>query len=338
MRAAPIITGSALVALFSACNAILGNEGNYELVGSAGTRGGATGGTAGAAAGGKGGAAGRDDDCNGDVDCEDAECSAPAECRPAPSGTEIGYFPAGGAACPSGFTELVLHRDLQVPTQCQGCSCVNPTNLLCDSGIYRHGAYPCPSYQFDGQLYPVFNDRCTTFPGDTNLHYYSIRGTSECTPSGTPALDPPTWGESTLFCLTDRVGAGCGVGMACLPVELRDNLCSLGSGACGGDYGVDGGSWYEGFDDQRGCTECSCGLGTADCSASYIGLYSDGGCSTNPMQMGSGDEGDGCGLPFAGQSARIIGNPVAGSGSCEVNVFMTGEATPTNGRQACCAQ
>jgi len=404
MRFQLVALGVGLVAVVGACNAILGNESEYVLVGTggddsephAGSAGSASGGRGGAAgsstssggksagAGGKagsgtagsGGTAGRggtsggagegggeqpagaggdagapscvsrgaedcfngiDDDCNGDIDCEDSACSGPAECQPVPSGAELGYFAVpGDTTCPSGYTLLDLHRDLQVPTQCTGCSCVSPTDLLCDSGIYGHGSKPCPSYEFAGQLYPVFNDRCTALPSDPNIHYYSIRGTSQCTAAGTPALAETTWAESAIFCLADRVGAGCGAGKACVPADAPA-WCTLGSGGCSADYADDRGTWYEGVDDQRGCTDCQCGLGTADCTASYIGLYPDAGCGTNAMPLQSvPDQGDACGLSFPPQSARIIGNPVAGSGSCLPNNFMTGDATPSNGHNACC--
>jgi len=405
MRFARILLPVGLLTIAGACNAILGNESDYVLVGAggedsefhAGSGGLASGGKGGAAgsstssggkaagAGGKavGGSAGRggkgggsgtggaageagsgelagapgeagtsgacvsrgaencfnalDDDCNGDIDCADSACKGPAECRPAPSGSELGYFAAAGEACPSGYTELALNQDLQVPMQCSGCSCINPTDLLCDSGIYGHGSYPCPSYQFNGLLYDVYSDRCTGLPNaDPNIHYYSIRGTSQCTPSGTPTFEPVSWAQSAVFCLADRVGGGCGSGKACVPAEAP-GFCTLSDANCSSDYPDDRGPWYEGVDDQRGCTECQCGLGTADCSASYIGIYSDGGCGTNAMPLQSvPDQGDACGLSFAPHSARIIGNPVPGSGSCQVNNFMTGEATPTNGHHVCC--
>lgn len=404
MRFGILLTGVGFVTLAGACNAILGNESEYVLVGagahgsepeagttgsasggkggtagsstssggkSAGAGGKATGGTAGRnGSGGKGGAAdagegggagepagaggdsgatscvsrgaencfnGVDDDCNGDVDCEDSACNGPAECQSRPSGAELGYFLGPGQTCLSGYTRVDLYQDLTVPMQCKGCSCITPTNLLCDSGVYGHGTYACPSYQFSGQLWDVFNDRCSSLPGDPNVHYYSIRGTSECTPSGTPTLDPTTWGASAVFCLADRTGGGCGAGKVCVPAEVP-TWCTLGDGGCGADYTNDRGTWYEGVDDQRECSACQCGLGTADCSASYIGVYSDGGCGTTPLQLPSvQDQGDACGLAFAPKSARIIGNPVPGSGSCEPNNFMSGYATPTNGHKACCA-
>jgi hypothetical protein len=280
---------------------------------------------------------GRDDDCDGDTDCADSECAQPAECRPAPKSAKLGFFAAPGGTCPAGYTKIDLHQGLEASTTCKGCSCVAPTDLLCDSGIYGHGAYACPSYQFAGQLYNVFNDRCSALPGDTNLHYYSIRGTSQCTPSGTPTVNPPTWTANEVFCAIDRIGGGCATGMACVPVGAP-RLCKMDGGACGGDYATDRGTWYERFKDERTCSECSCGLGTADCSASYIAIYSDGGCGANatPLAMVS-VQGDACSLSFAPRSARIIGNPVSGSGSCQPNNFLSGEATPENAHSICCS-
>jgi len=398
MQFARLFAATGLLTIAGACNAILGNESDYVLVGAggeseaeAGSTGVTTGGAAGASTsgGGKGGragaagkggsaAAGRggtggnagageagadatsgasgeagaascvkrgaencfngiDDDCNGAIDCADSACVGPAECRPRPSGTELGYFSSPGKDCPTGYTALDLREGLTVPMECNGCSCINPTDLLCDSGIYGHGSYACPSYQFNGQLWDMFNDRCGQLPGDPNIHYYSIRGTSQCTPSGTPTLDAVSWNQSATFCLAERVGAGCGSGKACVPAD-ESGWCTLGSGACSADYADDRDTWYEGVDDQRACTDCSCGLGTADCSATYIGVYADGGCGGTPTALPAvSDQGDACSLPFGPQSGRIIGNPVPGSGSCQPNVFVTGDATPTNGHHVCCA-
>jgi len=279
---------------------------------------------------------GIDDDCNGDTDCADAACDGPAECVP-DAGSELGFFADASNSCPSGYVPLLLYQDLQVPTECKGCSCINPTDLLCDSGVYGHGSYPCPSYQFNGQLWNMFNDRCGSLPNDPNIHYYSIRGTSQCTPSGTPTFDDLSWGASGVFCVVEHAGKGCGSGKVCVPTDAP-NWCTLADGGCTPDYADDRGVWYQGVDDTRDCGQCQCGLGTADCSASYIGVYSDGACGTNPMPLQSVQvQGDACGLSFAPQSGRIIGDPVPGSGSCQPNVFMSGEATPTNGASVCCA-
>jgi hypothetical protein len=400
MRFARVLVPFGLVTLFGACNAILGNESEYVLVGAGGEDSEAAAGTAGSASSGKGGTAGSatssggkgagaggkagsgaagrggkgggsaageagqetaagapgeagapscvsrgaencfngiDDDCDGNVDCADSACDGPAVCQPAPSGGELGYFAGTGEDCPQGYTAVDLHQDLQAPSECHGCSCIQPTDLLCDSGVYGHGSYACPSYQFNGQLWDMYNDRCGSLPSDPNIHYYSIRGTSQCTPSGTPTFDALAWGDSAVFCLADRVGGGCGSGKACVPADVT-GWCSVGDGGCSADYATDRGIWYEGVEDQRECSVCQCGLGTADCSASYIAVYPDGACGGTPTPLQSvAVQGDACGLAFGPQSGRIIGDPVPGSGSCQPNNFMTGEATPTNEHHVCCA-
>ena len=399
MRFTRVLVPVGLVTLFGACNAILGNESEYVLVGAGGEDSEPLAGSAGTAASGKGGTAGRstssggkgagaggkagsgsagrggkggssaageaghdtaagapgeagaascvsrgaencfngiDDDCNGDVDCADAACDGPAQCVP-DAGAELGFFADASNTCPSGYVPLLLYQDLQVPTECKGCSCINPTDLLCDSGVYGHGSYACPSYQYSGQLWNMFNDRCGSLPNDPNIHYYSIRGTSQCTPSGTPTFDDVSWGQSAVFCVVERVGKGCGSGKVCVPNDAP-KWCTLSDGGCTPDYADDRGVWYQGVDDTRDCGQCQCGLGTADCSASYINVYSDGACGGMAISLASvAVQDDACGLAFAPQSGRIIGDPVPGSGSCQPNVFMSGEATPTDGASVCCS-
>lgn len=395
MRRLRVMGVVGIVALFSACNALLGNESDYELVGNAGDGGEAgSGGTAGRASGGRAGGAGSagtgggnpgrgganasgdagmatsgasgdsgagdtagasgeaggpscmssgpencfnrvDDDCNGDIDCEDEACNGPAECRPAPEGAELGYFAGPGDTCASGYGRLDLHQDLQASYECTGCACINPTSLLCDAGVYGHGQGPCPSTQYEGVLRNMYNDRCGPLPVDTNYYFFSVRGTAECTPSGTPTLEPTSWGASSIFCLLDSVGAGCSAGKACMPAETAD-LCVLSDdeAGCSADFAVDRGTWYQGVRDDRECTPCSCGLGTADCSGAYIAGYTDGGCSSAPTPLGNGAQGEACGLPTPLQTGRIIGTPT--NGSCQANNFVSGEATAVGERKACC--
>lgn len=403
MRPVTLASAVVLVALFSACNAILGNESEYELVPDGGDQPDAgDGGTAGSATAGKGGSAGstsgnggkgsggkgsagssnsggrggngtatggasgeagatdvagqggdaggtsceatgpedcfngRDDDCNGAVDCEDSACEGPAECRAALEGAELGYFVSQLETCPSGYTPIDLKQELQVSYVCNGCSCINPTQLQCDSSVVALApGTACPGFQTVGNSENVYNDSCSALPSALNLHFYSIRGTAQCTPSGTPTLDPPAWTYEMVFCMLDRVGGGCRSGEACLPVETGA-LCTLTDDEddCTDDFSSDHGTWHEGFVDERSCNECQCGLGTSDCSGAYIAGYTQGACGGTVTQLGTGDQGDICGLPAPLQTGKIVGTPT--NGSCQPNVFVNGDATPMGPHKACC--
>ena len=172
-------------------------------------------------------------------------------------------------------------------------------------------------------------------PNAPNLHFYSIRGTAQCTPAGTPTLDPPVWTEQMVFCMLGSVGGGCGSGQACLPAETGA-LCALADDgdACTDDFAADHGTWHEGFMDERTCNDCQCGLGTADCLNAYIAGYTDGACGGTATQLGNGAQGDVCGLATPLQTARIIGTPT--NASCQPNVFVNGDATPIGPHKACC--
>jgi hypothetical protein len=405
MRPVPLLSAVSLVAFFSACNAILGNESDYELVsggagddsraGTGGTAGAGKGGSGGGTSGsggkatigkgglggssntggkggtgtatgggsgeggtqetaGEGGAAGggssceptgpedcfngEDDDCNDAVDCKDAACDGPAECHPAVDGAELGYFVYPDESCAEGFTLVEMGKDLQAG-QCSGCSCSSPTSMLCDSSVIGlQAGTSCPGFAQDGNAQNMYNDRCGSMPPNPNLHFWTIRGTAQCTPQGTPTLDPPLWTEQMNFCRLGLVGGGCGSGQACLPTGTG-NLCALTDDerGCDGDFPNDHGTWHEGFLDERTCGECQCGLGTASCAGAYIAAYTAGGCSGAATQLGdgSGNQGDICGLAAPFQTGRIIGTPT--NGSCQATAYIaSGEATPIGPHKACC--
>lgn len=297
-------------------------------------------------AGGEGGAApcvprgaedclnGMDDDCNGDVDCADSACDGPVECVPDVRGADLGTLLPMGSVCPTGYSPVTLHRGLNDPFTCEGCSC-RPTEWRCQSGVYGHGAYACPSFQFATVLYNLYSDQCNLMPPDPSLHFYPVSGFAVCEPEGVGTPSPASWTETRTFCKADRVGGGCPSGQRCVQAaSAPDCVMSAGATSCGASYPDDtGGVLYTNFTDERTCT-CSCAFGTADCTGGYIEVYPNGACTGAPVQMGSGAEGDACPLPIVPQTARIVATPT--SPRCESNTFPFGEVTPSDPRTVCC--
>jgi hypothetical protein len=278
---------------------------------------------------------GIDDDCNGATDCADTACADGAVCVPAPAGATIGTFALPGSACPSGYGSLTLRRGLTASPTCNGCSCT-PDVPRCESGIYGHGSYPCPSYQFDGLLYNSFSDRCQPFSGDTSVHYYAVRGFTTCTASGTATPSAASWAETRDICTAKSAGAGCASGSVCVPKATTPH-CTVrrGAASCGGNYPTStGDTWYTGSTDGRACPACSCAFGGATCTGAKIQLFASTDCSGAAFDLGSGAEGDMCAVPIVARSTRVAGTPT--NASCEPNTYPTGEITASDPRTVCC--
>jgi hypothetical protein len=324
----------------------VGNDPSHDPLADAGTGGGGAGGRdAGDAgpcvdAGAEDCFNNRDDDCDGDMDCADSQCASPAQCVPeGPANGVLGTLLAAGAStCPTGYTARTLRRGLDAEVACNGCSCVIQRST-CDAGIYGYGSYPCgpTQYQFATPLYNTFSDRCSAVPAGANVHFYSLRSTTECTPAGTGTPPAPSWGETRTYCAANRVGGGCAAGARCVP-RATTSACALTTGAttCGAGYPTtSGGTWYSAFTDTRTCT-CLCGNGFGTCPG-YIEAFSDGACAgPGTTQLGNGAEGSACGLGFGLQSAIIRPTAAIPNTPCPTQFTGDGALTPTGPQTVCC--
>lgn len=274
----------------------------------------------------------RDDDCDGDTDCADSQCSGPAHCVPEASGAVLGTLLAAGASCPTGYTARTLRRGLDAEVACNGCSCVIRQSR-CDAGIYGYGSYTCGQFQFATPLYNTYSDRCSAVPAGANVHYYTLRATTDCTPAGTGTPPPASWGETGTYCAADRVGGGCAAGSRCVP-RFTTKACSLRTGAatCGAGYPTST-TWYSAFTDTRTCT-CLCATGFGSCSG-YIEAFEGGACTGASTQLGAGAEGSACGLAFGLQSAIIRPSSIADT-PCPTQFTGDGALTPTGAQTVCC--
>jgi hypothetical protein len=281
---------------------------------------------------------GKDDDCNGTMDCEDPACDGAGTCVPDAPGATFGTFILPGG-CPTGYSPVPLNHGITATYGCTGCSCVPNNDARCESGVYGHGPYTCPSYQFSGPLYNVIGDRCDPMPPDASLHYYDVRGFVTCSPQGTGTPYPASWTESRVFCAANKAGGGCGAGSRCVPkvpvTAAQSCTMTTGAVACGAKYpATTGETWYTGYTDDRQCLACSCSFGGATCSGAYIQGYSGASCSGTPVTIGNGAEGDACPLGIVTASAKVVGTPT--NPSCESNTGMTGALTATGPRTVCC--
>jgi hypothetical protein len=278
---------------------------------------------------------GRDDDCNGKLDCEDDACEEPATCLPVPAGATLGSLDPAGA-CSTGYSSVTLRRGLTAAPECQGCGC-EPAETRCESGVYAHGAYTCPGYQYAGALYNLFSTSCDTLPADVNVHFFDVRGFTVCNPTGTATLSTPAWSETHTFCQAEKVGGGCASGSRCVP-KPTGSLCAkfAGTTTCSGKYPtVTGDPFYSRYEDGRTCPACSCSFGGATCAGGVIQAWSTGDCSgPTTTTLGNGTQGDSCGLPFVPHSGKVIATATAPS--CLPNTYPNGELLPVEPQTICC--
>jgi hypothetical protein len=282
---------------------------------------------------------GQDDDCNGDVDCADAACSAgPFACVTAPTGASLGYFTTM-ADCAAGYEPVTLSQGLTAAPECTGCTCT-PDTVDCDSSLGASTPGTCPGDQVSGQTYVVLSSKCQAVaPNSTQVHYYSVRGLSTCTPGGTGVLSSPTWMSTRTFCEL-KVGKGCGNGQVCAPQNSTDTaVCTRLSGqqACTAALGTSMGGepWSPSYTDERQC-QCQCSFGNPSCGAAHIRLFSGGNCTGQTVDLGSGAaDGNHCTIPFTPVSGQIVGGSPNGN-SCPVNAFAFGDLLPDSPRTICC--
>jgi hypothetical protein len=166
-------------------------------------------------------------------------------------------------------------RGLVAMGGCSNCSC----NKTCNFGAMT--SYPLQSDcgGTNGSYTPASS--CNNFQAQ---HYpMSVRidpPTTSCTPSGGNAnFDPPSWTYRGTVCAAPQASEGecaAGVCVEALPQPFEDEVCfwRVGDEKC--PIGFAKLTYYDGFNDTRSCTTCSCSV-SADCTATTT-LRSNVGC------------------------------------------------------------
>ncbi len=293
-----------------------GGSGGTNTGGTSGTGGSggtSTGGTGGAITGGTGGMGpsetcnnSEDDDNDGLTDCADPDCSAMGyACLPSPpslwSGPvqfNLGELPdCAGPWSDSGSTggsDL-----LDVPTQCQSCSCDPPTDAKCGMDVEVFADLGCAGASQSSAFY---SDGLCINVGMQALGPESVRPTSgirlfsgSCTAKadGNANFPPPAWKDPAWTCFPSSIGAGCDAPLTCVPPADGGAICVTRPGihddACPVDYGDLAWVLYRGVDDTRTCSGCTCGAPTGDCSGAEIRVEDpSGGCVGTGTLLTSG--------------------------------------------------
>ena len=266
-----------------------------------------------------------DDDGDGAVDCADSDCNGGFTCvADAPAawnGPVVLYdgAPAGKpAACPAEhpLDGYEGNRNLiDTPALCAACACSDPSVTCSVQSLELDGAGCNQQKGFATQPAP---GQCGSISPPPSVSSYTANApnalSGACTPSGgTATLPPPNWGGAGLLCAGGGLGGGCGNKAACTAVSgapFSAGMCVYRTGdvSCPSGFGTKH-LYVNDVIDTRGCTGCSCGGGTATCSAKTT-VFSDGACATSLADVPN----DGSCVDAAGASSIKV--QITKSGSC----------------------
>ncbi len=208
------------------------------------------------------------------------------------------------------------NRDLNpTPAICSDCACSTPTVTCTPKPLDLDTAGCATQKGFATQPTP---GQCGPLSPPSGVTSYQagapIAFTGACAPSGGAAtLPPPDWGGTGLACGGGGLGGGCGNKAACAAVSgapFGSGLCIYRSGdlACPGAFATKH-LYVNDVIDTRGCGVCTCGGGSATCTATTT-LFSDGACATSLTDVPNDGS---CVNSAAASSIKIA---ITKSGSC----------------------
>ncbi|MDC3956119.1 hypothetical protein [Polyangium jinanense] len=240
-------------------------------------------------AGGAGGAGGMGG-AGGSVPCpETHRCAVPPpDGWSAPAAVVTGV---PSPACPESFPTLLVdvRDDIAAEPAACGCSCGAPSvdcgNLL----LLYHQSCGAP-VGLDVASGPP-NTCLDSTPKQNSVHAYFNEVMGPCTPAPTTTLPEPSSQSAVRACGGASTDGVCEDGLLCVPEPVTPfRICVVRGGEhpCPPGY-PDRAIHYEGVNDTRACTECTCGApADAKCSASVQG-YSDA-CATATSALVTDDQ------------------------------------------------
>jgi hypothetical protein len=207
--------------------------------------------------------------------------------------------------CPWGLTSVSYegHADLVAPSLCEGCTCEQPTGSCAlpstltatDAVCYAQGAtssFNAPT-PWDGSC-----DSTTQLP-DGAAHSLTIDPIA-MTENGCE-VGPPV-AAKVLSLRWDTFARGCDTRMPpgpflrsiCLPDEpippgFKVCIFRDGENACPDDEGntfTEQHVFYDGVQDDRQCSPCTCGAPTGSACTAAISIYKGAGCSGSTVVQG----------------------------------------------------
>lgn len=162
----------------------------------------------------------------------------------------------------------------------------------------------------------------------------SFTGTGTCAPQPSVATSPVEWAQAHRGC-TSGPAIACDGGICAPPIEEGQRLCVYIDGEASCPLGFpDRVLTAEDVLDERGCSECTCGVVVGSCTGS---LQIASACSGTPLLHASIPLG-GCTSAGTAAGTHHVRGAFSASGSCPAGtVFPEGELIPQQVRTVCCA-
>lgn len=298
---------------------------------------------------------GVDDDSDGLVDCADDACGGAgyACVATAPLGW-TGYLslyvgPDGEApACPAQFPSAIPYVGRSTPTAdpaaCATCACGAPMGGVCDlADVIIVSEKTCqsidpPAFATNLSVPAAWDGKCesmgsapgglTTCGGFCNRTVKAAAPQlvgGACAVSGGEATKPEVkWATLGKACGDAPSGGGCTGGQVCQPTPatgFESGLCNYkpGEQACPGEPFTEQHVFYEGVEDTRMCTECSCGSPVNATCAATITVFTDNACTTGAVSFS------------AGSCALLPGNPTITGRSAMITSMSPCACQPSGG-------
>lgn len=252
------------------------------------------------------------------------------------------YLGGSGASAPGCVGDYGVEGnnyvgDLAADESSCTCSCDPGVGMSCASSTTVCSKSDCaPAGGCTSTL--TVNENCVsnTFGPSVRVSEPSITDVGSCKPSPTETIVAASWGVKAKACGTVLTTAlGCIEGQLCAPVVTAPSqqLCVLHSGevACTDAYYTEQHILYDGADDSRKCTSCSCGTPTVNCNGElHFSSVCNGGFLGGSIKAGA------CAAVPNTDSSRVAFY-VKPSGTCTpVGGDLTGALAPKGAVTFCC--
>ncbi|WP_437524977.1 hypothetical protein WME79_37085 [Sorangium sp. So ce726] len=233
---------------------------------------------------------GIDTDGDGAVDCEDPDCQLDFECVDAPVSGWSGALrvqkvrsPAATAPgpCPGGKPPAVYHAGPSAP-ECAACQCelvgakCNAPQMTCSTGTACLPGFAHNEFQETDTACANAGSPPGGYKGCRLTKGSALVESGVCEVGGGGLATKETWADEVRVCAA--AGAGCGAAQVCAPkapkgFEPAVCMAQEGGALCpAGWTGLDL-SVYEGGEDNRKCSPCTCDTSAVHCKAGSYTLY-----------------------------------------------------------------
>jgi hypothetical protein len=251
-------------------------------------------------------------------------------------------FPNAGPVARDGFID-------PGPAVCS-CECSPPAMMTCYASVVAsqndncYGGYYYYGYMGygygGGNIYAQVEETCTNIDidGFARFRVYDFYNPPACTPSQSEEIPPVAWDSTIKTCAISDTPLSCSDGSLCIPAPaagFEATWCLYQQGDAGCPAGIFNTKqkFYTGAEDDRECSDCTCGSSAQNCSDGNLLLFEGPDCAGEPA--GSLPPGNVCEPTIAASVAVQYGN---GETSCPVASppHSTGLAEPTGVLTFCC--